>query len=83
MNPTEIVNRDLTWADTRELTPFLYNSQAELFNAPTDTLINSALKEANVWYPNEFGQIELVATNVTLPSRSQATCVGPFSYLNY
>ncbi len=68
--PTEGVRRDLIWTDTRDLTPFLNNSQTKVSVLPTDAI----LEEANVWYTNALGQIELISANATVSSFASATC---------
>ncbi len=69
--PTEGVHRDRIWTDTRDLTSFLNDSQIEFSVVSTD----ATLEEANIWYHNDLGQVELVATNAAaVSSVSKTTC---------
>lgn len=76
--PTEIMSRDITWADTRDLTPFLNNSHAEVSVNSTDV----TLTEARGWYTNEHGQVELVAQDLATSPMAIATCAGYSNSLN-
>ncbi|MEA5465378.1 S-layer family protein [Leptothoe sp. PORK10 BA2] len=79
MDPTEIMSRDRTWTDIRDLTPFLNNSHTEVSGHPADRV----LTEAYGWYTNEHGQVELVAQDAAaVSSVATATCAVSARSLN-
>ncbi|MBT9317892.1 two-partner secretion domain-containing protein [Leptothoe spongobia] len=78
-NPVAMMNRDLTWTDTRNLSAFRNNptttGQTQGY-APTDDFIS--LIEVNTWYTNSSSQVELIANDTDRRSpQSYATCSIP------
>ncbi|MFG6103737.1 S-layer family protein [Leptothoe sp. EHU-05/26/07-4] len=72
--PTENMSQALTWTDTRDLTAFLNPTQGDVQVEVPDVSTEATLAEANVWYKNELGQVELVTANATVPPNFRATC---------
>ena len=71
--PTEIMSRDRTWTDTRDLTPFITDINA---SAPvSDPAVPVDITEATTWHTNTAGHVELIAG--TIHSKvAYATCAG-------
>ncbi|MBT9315639.1 beta strand repeat-containing protein [Leptothoe spongobia] len=73
-DPTDIIGRDRTWVDTRDLTPYFGNFLVPIANNP----VRGEVAEAITWQTNAAGTIELVANtgNTTLSKVPYATCSG-------
>ncbi|MEM7793621.1 MAG: S-layer family protein [Cyanobacteria bacterium P01_C01_bin.118] len=81
VNPAGIISRDRTWTDTRDLSSFLHNSHTD-HTEFSPVLLETRVNEANNWYTNALGQVELVADNASLPSLVRSTCAVSSTHLN-
>lgn len=68
--PTDSLNRDRTWADTRDLTPFLADSlvsSSPPMSVQMPVQMPVPIAEATTWQTNGTGQVELIATAASVP----------------
>jgi large exoprotein involved in heme utilization and adhesion len=77
VNPTELMHRTTTWADTRDLSDFL-SSTTDPTPLPPLLSHTPTLIEATTWRTNANGEVELFAATPTPPDLStHATCATP------
>ncbi|NJM98948.1 MAG: filamentous hemagglutinin N-terminal domain-containing protein [Phormidesmis sp. RL_2_1] len=77
VTPTEWMNPNTPWADTRDLSAFFSNPlpPSLLPLPPEQGDLSTTLIEINTWRTNANGQVELLAVNSTSPNLSAyATC---------
>ncbi|NEQ52252.1 MAG: S-layer family protein [Leptolyngbya sp. SIO3F4] len=76
--PTEMISRDRTWTDTRDLTPFINHSNASVpMSDPTMPGSITETAEATTWQTNTAGDVELLA-DTTHSKVAYVTCSEAF-----
>lgn len=70
VTPTDTLEREHVWTDTRDLTPFV----DEAFSSSSLQPASSRLAEATNWYTNKAGAIELIAYSFNAETMAYASC---------